>query len=77
MAGSAPGLAICAEKERLHRDYSVAVSDYQRAFAVMSERVGMLKKGEYENIRSYIEKAREKSEDARLALDRHIAEHGC
>jgi hypothetical protein len=77
MAESGPARAHCAEKETLHHQYIVSVSDYQRAVAVLGENLGTLKKPEYSILRKYIEDARKASEQARSMLDRHIAEHGC
>jgi hypothetical protein len=39
--------------------------------------MGLLRKDEYEMLRQFVDDARKKSEDARAALDNHIAEHGC
>jgi hypothetical protein len=61
----------------LLRVYSFAISDYSRAVEVLHLRLGTLPKQEYEKIRTFAEKTRELAEQARLALERHAAEHGC
>jgi RNase P subunit RPR2 len=68
---------MCPDKEWLHHRYRIAVADYQRAFAVVNARLGTLKQADYEKLRAYIDQARTISENARTALDRHMAEHGC
>jgi len=67
----------CGDKEHLHNLYEMTVADYNRAFAFLRSDLGTLRKADYVKIREYIEVARLKSEDARLALEKHIAEHGC
>ena len=67
----------CTEKKRLRHDYEIAVSDHTRAFDISEAFVGTAKKDDYERLYNYVEQARVRAEDARLALERHIAEHGC
>ena len=67
----------CSEKARLLQDYQTAAEDYSRAVRALSERSGVMSKAAYIEIRDYSETARAKAEDARNAMDRHIAEHGC
>lgn len=55
----------------------VATLDYSRAVLVLQERVGVMKKEHYRRIRSYVNEARGKVEEARRALERHSSEHGC
>jgi hypothetical protein len=77
MSQPEPELAMCSGKEYLHHRFRIAVADYQRAFALVNARIGTLKQSDYEKLRAYIDQARTTSENARTALDRHIAEHGC
>lgn len=67
----------CEEKIRLLRDYSFALSDYERVSKLLNERTGVMAKEDYEGIRVFAAKAKKLAEEARLALDRHTAEHGC
>lgn len=68
---------VCEEKSQLLRAYSFAASDYSRAVMVLNEHVGIMRKDEYEKLRRFSEKARQLTDDARQALERHTAEHGC
>jgi hypothetical protein len=67
----------CEEKDHLSRAYGFAASDYVRAAALLNKRTGVMSKQDYEEIRTYAEKVRDLAEQARIALERHIAEHGC
>lgn len=55
----------------------VATLDYSRAAMVLQERVGVMKRDHYRRIRSYIDEARVKVEEARRAFQQHVSEHGC
>jgi hypothetical protein len=57
--------------------YSFATADYSRAVLVLHERSGVMTRQEYLDIRAFAEKARDLEGQARAALDRHAAEHGC
>jgi hypothetical protein len=66
----------CQEKRRLHRIYEVAVGNYSRAFGLLES--GVVMHGpQFDRLREYIEAARQTAEEARIALDLHIAEHDC
>jgi hypothetical protein len=67
----------CMERERLARDLDEARSCYISAAETLRGRVGVLEKAEYQRLNRAVEEARTKMEDARAALDRHMAEHGC
>ena len=43
----------------------------------MHERLGVLAKRDYETIRAFAEKTRVLAENGRMALEKHIADHGC
>jgi hypothetical protein len=72
-----PAAASCEEKMRLLRDHLATKSDYGRAVRLLNEQSGTMKKPDYVTIRAYAEKAKESVEQTRLALDNHVAEHGC
>ena len=72
--GTAP---VCEEKSNLLRVYSFATSDYSRAVMVLHERMRVMSKQDYEEIRAFAEKTRKLADQARAALDKHTAEHGC
>ncbi len=68
----------CDEKSRLIRDYSFALSDYERAGRLLHERSGVMSKEDYKEIGMFAEKGqRENVRVARVALDEHTASHGC
>jgi hypothetical protein len=69
--------ASCEEKSRLARAWSFATQDYLRAVMVLHERLGVMPRQDYREIRTYAEKTRLLAEQARAALDKHTAEHGC
>jgi hypothetical protein len=58
-------------------EYRAAAEEYSRTVNMLRSHAGVLSKTEYDNILDFIEKARERTEAARVALDRHISEHGC
>jgi hypothetical protein len=68
---------VCGEKERLLRAYRCASSDYQRAVLVLTERLGVLPKKEYEQLRQFIDLSRGAIDGAHMALDQHVSKHGC
>ncbi len=74
---SAQAVPECAERERLWRLYHFAVSDYSRATKVFETRKGVVSKADYDRLRKFIEESRLKSEEYRIALEKHCAEHGC
>ena len=67
----------CGVKARLTRVFVVASSDYTRAVQVLNLRAGVMKKPEYDELRGFAESTRRTAEEARTALRRHTAEHGC
>jgi hypothetical protein len=75
--GTTGAVPACEEKSRLLRAYSFASSDYKRALEVLNRRTGVLLEGDYKTIRAFAEETRQLAEQARAALDKHIAEHGC
>jgi hypothetical protein len=72
-----PAAASCEEKTRLLRDHLATQSDYGRAVTLLHEQSGTMFKRDYDAIRMFAEKAEEAVERTRVALERHIAEHGC
>jgi hypothetical protein len=75
--GTTGAVPACEEKSHLLRVYSFAAADHGRALEVLKRWTGVMPQAEYRTIRTYVEKTRELAEHARLALERHIAEHGC
>src|SRR5215467_7676030 len=77
MSVSESAAPACEEKARLLRLYAVAESHHQRAIQHLTWMLGVIKKPNYEDLHEFVETARDIAEDARKALDRHAAEHGC
>jgi hypothetical protein len=67
----------CAERDRLIRAYTAYLSDHLRSVQVLGRRVGVLRKEDYLNIRPGEDRARRLALQAKMELDRHIADHGC
>lgn len=67
----------CEEKARLMSDYNAATSKFSEAVAELHRRMGTSPKEEYERLDRAANEARVKSEQARLALEQHIAAHRC
>jgi hypothetical protein len=44
---------------------------------VLTERLGVLPKKEYEQLRQFIDLSRGAIDRAHMALDQHVSEHGC
>jgi hypothetical protein len=53
------------------------MQDHLRTVMVLHERLGVLPGPDYQEIRTYAEKTRVLADQARAALDKHAAEHGC
>lgn len=68
---------ICDEKVRLATIYEDAVDRFSEAVKELREKIGTTAKHEYERLDRAANEARVKSEQARLALEHHIATHHC
>jgi hypothetical protein len=67
----------CEEKVRLAAEYDSATAKFAAAVAELWRRMGTSQKDEYERLDRAANEARVKSEQARLALEQHIAAHHC
>lgn len=67
----------CKHKEHLAREYEAATNNFAAAVTELQHKTGISQKAEYERLQRLSDEARVKSEQARLALEQHIAEHGC
>lgn len=68
---------LCEEKIRLAKVYDTATANFSEAVAELHRRMGTSPKDEYDRIKGASEEARLRSEQARLALERHTAAHHC
>jgi hypothetical protein len=67
----------CEEKARLAAEYDTATGKFSGAVKELREKMGTSPKEEYERLDRAANEARVKSEQARLALEQHIAAHRC
>jgi hypothetical protein len=67
----------CEEKTRLAMEYDAATSKFSEAVRELHRRIGTSPKDEYDRLERASNEARVRSEQARLALEQHIAAHRC
>jgi len=67
----------CEEKARLASEYEETSWKYADAVAELNRKMGTSAKAEYEQLTRAADEARVKSEQSRLALEQHVAEHNC
>ena len=67
----------CDEKTRLAPQYELATVQFSEAVKELSQKMGTSSKEEHGRLDRAANESRVKSEQARLALEQHIAAHGC
>jgi hypothetical protein len=67
----------CTIKIRLTTKYETATALFSEAVTELRRNIGTSTKEEYDRLDRAANDARAKSEQARLALEQHIAEHRC
>lgn len=67
----------CETKSRLVSDYEAVTALFSEAVTELRRKIGTSSKEEYDRLTWGANNARVKSEQARLALEQHVAEHGC
>ena len=67
----------CELKIRLASEYEAATAEFSRTVGELRRKIGTSTKEEYEQLSRLANDARRKSEQARLALEQHTAEHRC
>ena len=67
----------CDVKIRLTVQYEAATSLFSEAVTELRQKIGTSTKEDYEQLGRRANEARVKSEQARLALEQHLAEHRC
>jgi hypothetical protein len=67
----------CKEKARLATEYERATAKFLEAVTELRQKIGVSAKQEYESLDRIANKGRVRSEQARLALEQHIAAHRC
>jgi hypothetical protein len=68
---------MCEQHDELLATYQKAVALFSTTLDALQAGRATIARGEYERMRSYVEQTRLKAEDARVDLERHVAEHGC
>jgi hypothetical protein len=68
---------MCEEKTRLTEVYGDATEKFSHLVNELQQKVGKSLKEEYERLRRASEEWRVHSEQARLALEQHVAAHKC
>jgi len=68
---------MCEEKTRLTEVYGDATGKFSHSVNELQEKVGKSSIEEYERFRRASEEWRVHSEQARLALEQHVAAHKC
>jgi len=67
----------CEEKTRLAAEYEAATGTFAAAVTELRRRIGISAEEEYRRMDRAANEARVKSEQARLALEQHVAAHRC
>ena len=67
----------CREKARLVGEYNVATVAFSEAVKELHRRIGTSPIEEYKRLERISSEGRVKPEQTRLALEQHIAAHGC
>ena len=67
----------CEEKQCLAREYEAATANFSMGVTELHGKMGISQKEEYERLDRAANEARLKSEQARLALEQHVAAHRC
>ena len=70
-------LEICEEKSALLHFYETTTQEYVGTLSQLTSRMATVPKGEYARLRNAVEHSRVISENARIALRRHVRKHGC
>ena len=70
-------MTTCEEKARLAATYESATGKFSAAVTELNQRIGICQKEEYERLDRAANESRVRSEQARLALEQHIAAHRC
>ena len=68
---------ICEEKYRLLEEYKNCLTVFSELVRVLDSTRATTSKEQYELLRLRVNQAHERCEEARLAWERHVREHGC
>jgi hypothetical protein len=73
----ASGWAECSDKQHFMRAYQKATVGFSSAVMLLNQKIRTTPKDEYERLARAVDEARPRSEQARRALEQHIAVHHC
>jgi hypothetical protein len=68
---------MCKEKAKLMDAYNRATEVYMDSVTVLSAKIGIAEKADFDRLMISSENFRRKSEDARVILEAHMDYHGC
>lgn len=68
-------IMVCTIKTRLVTEYEAETKKFAAALTELQQKVGTSTKDEYVRLQLLVDEARVKSEQSRLALERHVTEH--
>ena len=68
---------VCTIKTRLVTEYEAETKKFAASITELQQKVGTSTKAEYTRLQLLVDEARVKSEQSRLSLERHVAEHKC
>jgi hypothetical protein len=77
MADDHRSIEHCEQKRRLLADYDAATRTFSENVSALNRQIGTSSKEAFDMLRRSVDEARVKSEQARLALEAHVASHGC
>jgi hypothetical protein len=67
----------CEQKRRLLAEYDSTTSAFSACVSDLNRQIGTSSRDAYEQLRRSVDEARVRSEQARLALEAHVAQHRC
>jgi len=67
----------CDQKTRLVAEYETATNVFAASITELQQKMGTSPKADYDRLLRATDEARLKSEQARLALEQHVAANGC
>jgi hypothetical protein len=67
----------CPQRAQLAQEYQAATSKFAEAVRQLQRNIGTATSAEYQRLQRLSDEARVKSEQARLALEQHVAMHAC
>jgi hypothetical protein len=72
----APKIPVgCDERGRLLQAYNDATREFSDNVSALNARIGVTPKHQYDLLERAVEDSRLKSEQARIAYERHVADH--